>query len=323
MHRFTWPTVAVAMTLAVALSIGVAAASAGEGLWSSMYTAAPTDCRIFPRDAHNFCWTQGGDGYLPGPGVELGVKFTSSQSVNITGVRAYRVSPGTVTGHLWDGAGGLPFATGTFDGSDTHSWQDVMFNAPVPIQAGHTYVASYHVPDAQYAFQYDFFATSGYTVGPITALSSPDSSGNGVYCYDNETNCAVFPANTYRDSNYWVTPLWEYNFSGFLQPVDNLPMLNVSNAGQGIPVKFSLGGDQGLNILASGYPQSHQITCDSSEPVDVIEQTVTAGNSSLSYNASTYTYTWKTDKAWANTCRQFDLRLSDGTDHVANFQFKK
>jgi Domain of unknown function (DUF4082) len=34
-----------------------------------------------------------------------------------------------------------------------------MFNPPVPIQAGHTYVASYHVPDAQYAFQYDFLRT--------------------------------------------------------------------------------------------------------------------------------------------------------------------
>ena len=33
-------------------------------------------------------------------------------------------------------------------------------------------------------------------------------------------------------------------------------------------------------------------------------------------------YTWKTDKAWANTCRQFSLGLSDGSSHLANFQFK-
>src|SRR4029453_9812321 len=114
-------------------------------------------------------------------GVELGVKFTSSQNMSITGVRVYRVSPGTVTGHLWDGAGGTPLATGTFSGSGTHSWQDLMFSPAVPIQAGHMYVASYHVPDTQYAFQHDFFTTNGYSVGPITALSSPDSSGNGVY----------------------------------------------------------------------------------------------------------------------------------------------
>ena len=214
-----------------------AASTNAPGLWPSTYTAAKTDCGILSRDANNFCWTQGGDGSLAGPGIELGVKFTSSQSVNIIGVRVYRVSPGTVTGHLWDGAGGLPLATGTFDGSATHSWQDLMFNPPVPIQAGHTYVASYHVPDTQYALQYDFFAASGYTVGPITALSSPDSNGNGVYCYDNDSaNCAAFPVNTYRDTNYWVTPLWDYNFSGFFQPVDRAPTLNVAKAGGAIQI---------------------------------------------------------------------------------------
>jgi hypothetical protein len=60
-------------------------------------------------------------------------------------------------------------------------------------------------------------------------LSSPDSSGNGVYCYDNDpANCADFPVNTYRDTNYWVTPLWGYNFTGFFQPVDNAPTMNVA-----------------------------------------------------------------------------------------------
>jgi hypothetical protein len=37
---------------------------------------------------------------------------------------------------------------------------------------------------------------------------------------------------------------------------------------------------------------------------------------------STYTYVWKTQESWAGTCRQLIGRLTDGTDHVANFQFK-
>ena len=302
-----------------------AADTNGPGLWSSTYTAAVTDCGIFARDTNNFCWTAGGDGSPAGPGDELGVKFTSSQSVNITGVRVYRVSPGTVTGHLWDGAGGAPLATGTFSGSDTHSWQDLMFNAPVPIQAGHMYIASYHVPDAQYAFQYGFFTTSGDTVGPITALSSPDSSGNGVYCYDNDpTNCAVFPVNTYRDTNYWVTPLWEYNFSGFFPPVANAPTLNIAKAGRAIPVQFSLGGDQGLDIFRTGYPQVTTVSCSTGAPTDVIETTVTAGSSSLQYDstADQYTYVWKTNSSWAGTCVQFDLGLNDGSTHAFLVQFK-
>jgi hypothetical protein len=321
--------IALSALALAALSVPQAASAAGtavSGLWSSTYTAAQTDCAQFSRDANNFCWTQGGDGNLAGPGVELGVKFASSQNMNITGVRVYRVSPGTVTGHLWDGAGGAPLATGTFSGSDTHSWQDLMFNPPVAIQAGHTYVASYHVTDAQYAFQYDFFASSGYTVGPITALSSPDSSGNGVYCYDNDpTNCAVFPVNTFRDTNYWVTPVWGYNFSGFFQPVDNLPTVNVAKAGSAIPVKFSLNGNQGLDIFQTGYPGVTPVSCSAGAPTDAIEATVTAGSSSLQYDATAdqYTYVWKTNSAWAGKCVQFELGLNDGSSHSFMVQFKK
>ncbi len=114
-----------------------------------------------------------------------------------------------------------------------------------------------------------------------------------------------------------------YNFNGFFQPVDNLPTLNVVKAGQAVPVKFSLNGDQGLNIFAAGYPASSAVTCGTTS-VDAIEQTVTAGSSSLSYDATTdqYTYVWKTEKAWAGTCRTLVVKLNDGTYHQANFKFK-
>src|SRR6185369_12959558 len=76
------------------------------------------------------------------------------------------------------------------------------------------------------------------------------------------------------------------NFTGFFQPVDNLPVVNVVNAGRGIPVKFSLGGNQGLDIFAPGYPASGVIPCNSNDPASVLEETVTAGSSSLSYDPS-------------------------------------
>lgn len=114
-----------------------------------------------------------------------------------------------------------------------------------------------------------------------------------------------------------------YNFKGFFPPVDNLPVLNQVKAGQAVPVKFSLSGDQGLNILAAGYPVSQGIAC-SAGSTDDIEQTVTAGSSSLSYDPSTdqYTYVWKSNKAWAGTCRQLIVKLNDGTEHRASFRFK-
>jgi hypothetical protein len=115
-----------------------------------------------------------------------------------------------------------------------------------------------------------------------------------------------------------------YTFSGFFQPVDNPPTFNVVKAGSAIPVKFSLGGYRGLSIFAAGSPSSQQIACDTSSPASDIEVTVTAGGSSLSYDAATdtYTYVWKTNAAWAGTCRQLNVKLNDGTSHLANFRFK-
>ena len=114
------------------------------------------------------------------------------------------------------------------------------------------------------------------------------------------------------------------NFSGFFQPVDNLPVLNRVNAGQGVPVKFSLHGNQGLDIFAAGYPKSEAIPCDSTALVDGIEETTSTGSSSLSYDSSSdqYSYTWKTERVWANTCRQLVLTFKDGSSHRANFTFK-
>jgi hypothetical protein len=115
-----------------------------------------------------------------------------------------------------------------------------------------------------------------------------------------------------------------YAFSGFFSPVDNPPTLNVVKAGAAVPVKFSLGGDEGLDIFADGYPISQQIDCSSKAPLDSIEQTLSAGKSSLSYNATTerYTYAWKSKKAWSGTCRQLVVKLDDGSVHRANFKYR-
>jgi hypothetical protein len=116
-----------------------------------------------------------------------------------------------------------------------------------------------------------------------------------------------------------------YTFSGFFQPVDNPPTLNTVKAGSAVPVKFNFGGYQGLDIFAPGYPVSVLANCSTSALTDAIEQTVTASSSSLSYDstADQYTYLWKTDKSWAGTWRQLDVKLKDGTSHMANFEFPK
>ncbi len=121
-----------------------------------------------------------------------------------------------------------------------------------------------------------------------------------------------------------------YNWNGFFRPIDNLDsngklVLNVVKAGSAVPGKFSLSGDQGLGIFAPGYPKSQQIACDTNALQDAVNETVTAGSSGLQYDPLTdqYIYVWKTDKSWSNTCRQLQVKLIDGTTHVANFKFTK
>ncbi len=103
-----------------------------------------------------------------------------------------------------------------------------------------------------------------------------------------------------------------YDF-GFFSPVDNPDVLNRVQAGSAIPAKFGLSGDQG-----------QRIGCDSAAPVDNIEQTISAGESGLTYDAATdqYGYVWKTSKAWGDTCRKQVMKLDDDTVHQANFRFK-
>jgi len=133
------------------------------------------------------------------------------------------------------------------------------------------------------------------------------------------------------NSNYNPSPSVDrsfqvsYIYTGFFSPVENLPVFNVVKAGQAIPVKFSLHGNQGLDIFATGHPTSVKIECSATGLYDAIEETVTAGGSSLSYDPASdrYTYVWKTDKAWSNTCRQFVVKFKDGSYQRANFQFKK
>jgi arabinogalactan endo-1,4-beta-galactosidase len=115
-----------------------------------------------------------------------------------------------------------------------------------------------------------------------------------------------------------------YPFNGFQSPVANPPTVNFENAGRAIPINFSLGGDQGLGVFVPGYPTVTPVDCKSEAPIGNPMPADTAGNSGLTYDSSsnTYTYVWKTDKRMAGTCQMLTLLLIDGSDHLAYFQFK-
>ncbi|MGE0104873.1 MAG: PxKF domain-containing protein [Blastocatellales bacterium] len=133
---------------------------------------------------------------------------------------------------------------------------------------------------------------------------------------------ATDDAGNQSSCSFKVTVL--YNFSGFGQPLGDPSTINLVKAGGAVPVKFSLSGNKGLDILAPGFPISQQVACDSGASVSEIEETVTAGGSSLSYapTTDTYTYVWKTSKAWSGTCRVLTVKFKDGSSFTANFRFK-
>lgn len=199
---------------------------------------------------------------------------------------------------VWDGNWHL--ATGTFDGATVRLYVDgvqVGSGTPAPATIG-----------------YGALDTRDLFVGHYPSCAGLDFAGSidDVRIYGralSPTEVAAEPA---------------YDFHGFLAPVDNAPTVNVAKAGSAVPVKFGLGGFQGLGVLAVGSPSSQRTNCASNAPLDDIEQTTTAGASQFSYNAiaDQYSYVWKTESGWSGTCRQLAVALDDGTVHVANFKFK-
>jgi hypothetical protein len=107
-----------------------------------------------------------------------------------------------------------------------------------------------------------------------------------------------------------------YDFSGFASPAAPYPTATAVKAGEGVPLKFSLHGNQGTNIFASGSP--NWSPCG---PADA----ATSADGVLTYNASAdrYTYLASSSKSWAGTCRDLTLTLGDGTTHRARFTFSK
>ena len=161
---------------------------------------------------------------------------------------------------------------------------------------------------------------AGNLTSAIVVTGSVDTTTVGFYAL----TYTVSDPSGHTDTKVRTVQVLPYNFTGFFAPIDNPPAFNEMKAGQGAPVKFSLGGNQGLNIFATGSPSSVQISCSTNDPVLPVEETETTGSSSLTYDAASdqYKYVWKTESSWKNTCRQLTVTLRDGAVHTAKFKFK-
>ena len=136
--------------------------------------------------------------------IELGVKFGVDIAGAIAGIRFYKGvgNVGPHTARLWTSDGQL--LGSVVAGSESAvGWQQAWFDAPIPVEPGHWYVASYHTPTGRYA------VTGGGLSGavvrpPLRAPASATVGGNGVYRY----GAGGFPNGSYADSNYFVDVLF-------------------------------------------------------------------------------------------------------------------
>ena len=162
-------------------------------------------------------------------------------------------------------------------------------------------------------------ADSGSGIASCTVPSPLDTSSAGPKTISVRAEDRV--GHVFEGSvTYQVRP---NPFLGFFSPVDNLPTVNTAHAGSSVPVKFSLDGFRGLDVLATGFPASQQTTC-AGTVLDELEEIAPPGGSDFTYDAATdrYKYVWRTDRSWKGTCRQLVIRLRDGSEKRANFRFR-
>lgn len=114
----------------------------------------------------------------------------------------------------------------------------------------------------------------------------------------------------------------QYDFSGFFSPIDNPPVVNEMQAGRAVPIRFSLDGFHGFDIL-DGAPALALQACTNG-PIDRVELTLDVNRSFLFYNpfADEYVYVWRTDRAWRRQCGELTVALADGTSRSALFRFR-
>jgi serine protease AprX len=118
-----------------------------------------------------------------------------------------------------------------------------------------------------------------------------------------------------------------YKFSGFQQPVDNLPLYNTANAGQAIPLKWRITDVYGnpvtnlpgISIIAVS------LSCQLGTTSDQIEEYAPGSSGFRNLGNGYYQFNWATPKAYAKSCKTLKLDLGEGPgmERTAAFQFTR
>jgi hypothetical protein len=261
----------------------------------------PTTGTSWYRDTVTVTTTGNGDPALadssPGSGV---ASVTAPATYSTSGTSTY-------TGTATDGAGNVSLPSSLTVSVDAESPTASFGTCPATVLLKHAATASWSASDpssglstaASGSFALDT-ATIGHKSVSTTASDNVGHSTTATCAYD-----VVF------------------DFTGFFTPLANPPAVVKASAGQNLSIAFSLAGNQGLGVLAPGYPLSAATACNafgaqtSGTPTTAVKPGLTFSSGS----GGRYVYVWKTSSAWRGTCRQLVVKLSDGTYHRANISF--
>jgi hypothetical protein len=163
---------------------------------------------------------------------------------------------------------------------------------------------------------------SGVTPSGTVALvtSSIGSKTANVTVQDNVGNSSS------ASCNYTVG----YNFAGFFAPVDRPNTMNMSKAGQAIPLKWRLTDALGRPItnLTGVSVQATDLNCGLGSSTDQIEEYAAGASGLQNLGDGNYQFNWKSPVGYAGSCKSISLVFGAGglsytEKPAAFFTFKK
>ena len=163
---------------------------------------------------------------------------------------------------------------------------------------------------------------SGVATGYASGAIALDTSSVGM-------KTATAPAGTSKDSvdnNSLVatcTYIVAFNFSGFFAPIDRPDTMNLSKAGQAIPLKWRLTDALGAPItnLGSVTVTVTSISCTLGVTLDEIEELAAGASSLQNLGDGYYQFNWKSPTSYAGSCKSLNLKLGDEATPRLNLAF--
>jgi hypothetical protein len=170
-------------------------------------------------------------------------------------------------------------------------------------------------------------AVTDATSGPVNATEHGSADTSSVGAKNVQITGHDIAGNSYTTPAPGCAYTVGFNFDGFFAPIDRPTTMNVSKAGQALPLKWRLtdaGGNPVLN-LASAVVSVTGVSCALGTTTDLVEE-VAAGSSGLqNLGDGNYQINWKSPTSYAGSCKTLNLNLGEGTTrtNLAYISFKK